>query len=392
MDLRKGLTQMKKQRGRVAVCGLLLLLALITSLFLRHVTTMLSSEQAAERWGGDAGSFAQISAYFPEHESLGPSASRDLPLAFARAIQEQGLNPLEPDASFAYAYATSAQLVRVASRDRGPIEVFATGVGGNFFLFQSVQLISGSFLPMESLNRDYVLIDQNLAWQLFGAVDVTGMELIIDGRPYIITGIYLPPSDFASSAAYGDRAHMFLFHDVVQTLSPGAGITSVQAVLPNPLTGLGEEIFRDAMDTANVNEDAFTLVNNSRRYTFLALVGVIREFGLRSMVQIGLRLPYWENAARISEDFAAASVLLLILLLLYPIWCVIRIIHFFWKRRKWRTRMVWDKAMEKREEHREEKWRNQQLDEIELDEAYDLEEIIRSVRESEEEKYDEKEL
>jgi len=350
---------------------------------------MLPSEQAAERWGADVGRFAQVTAFLPEHNSLSPGAAGHIPLAINGAMREQGLTALVPEGGFSYAYAASPIPLQVSTRDRGPVAVFATGVGGNFFLFQSVQLISGAFLPVESVNRDYVLIDETLAWLLFGAVDVAGMEVFINYTPYIISGVYRPNRDFASRAANTDGPHMFFFYDTPAMFS-GAPITMVAAVLPNPLTGLAEEMFREAMDSLDVDEDSFVLVDNTRRYTIPALFRVTQGFGTRSMYQTGLRLPYWENAARMAEDFAALALVLFVLLLLFPLFCGVQLLIWRWRRRKWRTRDAWERLDKIREERREEKWHQEQglegsVNEIDLDQEYDLEEIIRSVRESEEE-------
>jgi len=379
-------TKTKKPWGRIVVCILLLLCAVVCFLFLRHVTRMLPGEQAASRWGSDVGRFAQVTAFLPEHDGLSMGMAQGMPAAIRSAMQEQGLTALVPEGGFTYAYAASPIPLEVRSRDRGPAEVFATGVGGNFFLFQSVQLISGAYLPAEGGNRDLVLLDETLAWSLFGAIDVAGMEVFVENVPYIIAGVYRPNGNFASRAAYGDRPHMFFFYDTLAMRFGAPPITMVTAVLPSPLTGLADEMFRETMDNLNVDEDSFVLVNNTERYRYRDLFRVIQNFGTRSMYQTGLRLPYWENAARMAEDFAALALLLMLLFLLFPLWCGIGLLVWLWRRRKWRARDVKERLEEMREERREAKWREEQGltdDELAVD-PYDLEEIIRSVRESEE--------
>jgi len=384
MEQRKQ-TRAKKPWGRIVVCILFLLCAVVCFFFLRHVTRMLPSEQAADRWGSDAGRFAQVTAFLPEHEGLSPGEAQGLPMAIRSAMQEQGLTALVPEGGFAYAYAAAPVTLQVTSRYRGPAEVFATGVGGNFFLFQSVQLISGAYLPTESVNRDLVVIDETLAWSLFGAVDVAGMEIFVQNTPYVIAGVYRPNQNFASRAAYGDRPHLFFYYDALTERFGALPITMVTAVLPNPLTGLADEMFLDTMDTLSVDEDSLILVNNTERYRFRDLFGVVGNFGTRSMYQTGLRLPYWENAARMAEDFAALTLVLLLLFLLYPLWCGIGLLVWLWRRRTWHARDVKDRLEEMREERREAKWRAEQgLSDDMLVDQYDLEEIIRSVRESEE--------
>ena len=381
---RDRLTRKNRPWGRIVICILFLVLSLAALLFLQHIRGMLPSERAAHRWGGDAGRFAQVTAFFPEHAGLDQGMAGGIPSAIRGQISEQGLDPSLPENSPAYAYAASSQLLQVSSANRGPARVFATGVGGNFFLFQSVQLISGAYLPAESVNRDLVLIDETLAWILFGATDVAGMEVIIYDIPYIITGVFRPAADFANRAAYGDRPQMFLYYDALARILGPKPITMVQAALPNPLTGLGAEMFKEALDSALSDDSNFHFVENTARYSAASLIRVIQDFGTRSMVETGLRLPFWENAARMAEDFAALTLLLLVLFLLYPISQGIVLIRVLWKRRRWRFRDVRDKLEDKREERREEKWRSTQGEaEEELEHRFDVDEIIRSVRESE---------
>ena len=378
-------TETKRRRpwGRVILTALLLLAAIVAFLFLRYVTGMLPGEQAAGRWAGDAGRFAQVTAFLPEHLGLNQETMDGIPRGIHDGIVEQGLDPNLPENTFAYAFASSAQPLQVSSYRRGPAEVFATGVGGNFFLFQPVNLISGSYLPADGVNQDMVLIDADLAWDLFSATDVAGKTVYISGIPYLISGVYRPFRDFASRASYSERPHLFFYYGALRA----GPITMVQVVLPNPISGLGEELLQDAMESAVSEGDRASLVvvQNSGRYRIPALWGVIRSFGQRSMVQTGLLLPYWENAARMAEDFAALMIVLLFLLLLYPAFGALRLICRAWRRRKWRFfRSAWKKADDKREEKREARWRGQAAArEADIEVQYDLDEIIRSVRESE---------
>jgi len=376
--------------GRIAICILLLLLAGVLALFFRHVTGMLPSQQAAGRWGGDAGRFAQVTVFLPQHNGLTQGEVNGLISALWRELQQEGLEPETPAGAPIFAYSAEGVLEGVASQYRGPIDVYATGVGGNFFLFHPVQLISGVYFPPEGFNQDLVLIDERMAWQLFGAIDVAGLELLIGGRSFLISGVYRPLSDFASRAAYGEMPHMFLYYSAMVALSGWSPITTMEAVLPNPISGLAEEMLREAIESAGVEEGEFILLNNTDRYGPLALFGVLREFGQRSMYRTGLRLPYWENAARMAEDFAALALALILLLLVYPLILALRVLLDRWRRRKRRLKMARKKLEDIREKRREAEWKSAHPSQDEV-QQYDVDEIIRLVRESEDNDENEKE-
>ena len=55
--------------------------------------------------------------------------------------------------------------------DHGAAEVKAIGVGGNFFHFHPLRLRSGSYIAEDDFMLDRVVLDETLAWQLFGGFD-----------------------------------------------------------------------------------------------------------------------------------------------------------------------------------------------------------------------------
>jgi len=368
----------------MAICVLLLLLAGGLALFFRHTTGMLTSQQAAGRWGGDVGRFAQVTVFLPEYAGLSQGIVDGLISNTWGALITEGLQPDTPAGTPTFAYSAEGLLEGVSSPYRGPVNVYATGVGGNFFLFHPVPLLSGAYLPYESINRDMIVIGETLAWQLFGATDVAGMELIIGGLPFVISGVYRPLQNFASRAAYGESFHLFLYYSAMADVLGWAPITTVEAVLPNPISGVAEDIFESALEAVNVDEDDFILVNNTDRYTVFALWDVFRDFGQRSMYRTGLRLPHWENAARMVEDFAALSLVLILLLLLYPFSQAMRLLWGRWRRRKWRLQTARNTLDKLREQRREAEWKNTRALAHEEMQPLNVDEIIRQVRESEE--------
>jgi len=353
--MRTGQKKPKLGWGRVAICILLLFLVGCLGLFFRHTTTTLLHQQAV-RWGGDTGRFAQLTAFLPEYNGLTQGTVDGLLSVIWGELVAEGLEPTTPEGAPVFAYSARG-MINVRSRDRGPAEIYVTGVGRNFFLFHPVQLISGAPLPVESSNRDLVLINEALAWGLFGATDVAGMELFIEGVSYLIVGVYRPSADFASQTATEATAHMFLYYDAMTDVLGPVSITTVEAVLPNPISGVAETVFREALDEALTDDITFLLVNNTDRYSLSALINVVRHFGQRSMQRTELRLPDWENAARMTEDFAAVTLILMLLLSIYPAFTATRLVILLWRRRKWRLgRYVYKKIEDRRERKREAKW------------------------------------
>ncbi len=68
-----------------------------------------------------------------------------------------------------------------------PADVLA--VGGPFSDFHPLRMLSGSFLPRTGGVDDAIVLDKDLAWQLFGAVDAVGMEVEFNDKTYTVTGV-----------------------------------------------------------------------------------------------------------------------------------------------------------------------------------------------------------
>ena len=59
-------------------------------------------------------------------------------------------------------------------------------------------------------------------------------------------------------------------------------------------------------------------LKNSNRYSALSLAKVALAYGERSMNTHAVIYPYWENAARLTEDYAALFLLLMVLFAITP--------------------------------------------------------------------------
>ena len=84
------------------------------------------------------------------------------------------------------------------------------GVGGDFFSFHRMFLRSGNYIAESDLMHDRVVLDKELAWKLFGAIEVDGMELEINGKRFIVAGVVERDGDFASSISYPENSGLYM--------------------------------------------------------------------------------------------------------------------------------------------------------------------------------------
>ncbi len=301
-----------KKRWRFACLnGIFLVLLLICALVFFRISGTLDWVQTAKRWRGDSEMrFTQIACYLPVNDPKTQDDIRVFRDTLDRKLLEASLKAEEGRRLYVDAYSGSARLQ--VTGQHGSAEVTVIGVGGDFFQFHPLTLLSGGYIAESDLMQDRVVLDETLAWQLFGSSDVAGMSVAIGGKPCYVAGVVRRETDFASRKAYLDGPGLFLsysaFHDLTKS-----GITCYEIVLPDMISGFGRELVRDNFDTGFGD-----LVENSSRYSAKSLFQVVGDYGLRSMRNNGVIYPYWENAVRLTEDILALLLVLMIIFALSP--------------------------------------------------------------------------
>lgn len=279
---------------------------------LKEVGGALSSLTAAGRFRGTGETrYAQLACYLPVD---GGKTEEDI-FSFRQSLegrmQEQSLEA--PEGGSLYIDAYHGQHAVTISTENGSASVKAMGVGGDFFYFHPLTLRGGAYIKGSDLMDDLVVLDEEMAWKLFGGVELAGMTVFINNQPFVVAGVISREEDFASARAYTGDGGVFMSFSAMHGLIEDASITGYEIIMPDPITNFAKGILEDSFPIGEGD-----VVENSSRYTLGHLLEVIRSFGLRSMRTNGVIYPYWENAARLTEDYAALLLLLAALLALYP--------------------------------------------------------------------------
>ena len=277
------------------------------------VSDTLTALHAADWFRGQSEDrFAQLACYLPVDGGKDEEAIYAFRQSLDAKLVEQALEAPEGGSLYIDAYCGMAN-VTVASNSSGNTSVKAVGVGGDFFYFHPYLLRSGAYIKGGDLMDDLVVLDEEMAWKLFGGVDLAGMPLTINGQPFVVSGVIAREDDFASARAYTGDGGVFMSYSAMQRLLESASITCYEIVMPDPITNYAKGIMEDAFPIGSGD-----IVENSSRYTLGRMWEVIRSFGERSMRTNGVIYPYWENAARLTEDYAALLLVLAVLLALCP--------------------------------------------------------------------------
>ncbi len=315
----------KKKRIVFWVLNLALALAAaVCVLAIIRLSGLLNTQKEAARWRGENEmNFTQLSCFIPTDEQISLEDVYAFRYAMLDKFKEASLEADGGSGLFVDAWSCPGKASVSTGLGKGDAAV--TAVGGSFFSFHPVRLISGNYLTETDLMQDRVLLDEDLAWLLFGGTDLTGLELRIDNVPFVVAGVIEREQDFASRKAYTDGMGLFMSYDAWKTLHEDAGINCYEVVMAEPVDSFAVGVAREKFP---IGEGV--ILENSERFAPGSLLKLLRQFGTRSMQSRSILYPYWENAARCVEDWCTLLLLLAILLAAVPavsliVWLVRRI-------------------------------------------------------------------
>ncbi len=320
--------------------------------FASYKAKSLPEQQMAERWS-EEGEAAQISCFF----SQGTEVTKETFLAFEaqleKALQEESLTSTKESArTWVSAYSGTGEIT--LENGKKTVTAKAIGIGGEFFLFHPLQLLNGNFFSGNDDMQDYVVIDEDTAWQLFGSNDVAGMQVTIGGVPHVVSGVIKREEGHMNDAAGNDVTTVYLSYHSLETYGKAQGISCYEIVMPNPITGYGRNLIKENMGIEETNMEC---IENSSRYSLLSLGKVLLNFSSRSMSYKAIVFPYWENVARGWEDVFALLLLFRVIFLLIPVVMLLVLLIKCWKQRTWRWKDIPEiikqggKRWKKEEEH-----------------------------------------
>lgn len=293
-------------------CVLVLAFA-ASALGLHAVSSSFETVTAARRFGGESGiRFAQLACFLPVGEGKTEEDIWSIRQSLETKFVEQSLTAPEGGSLFLDAYSASASVS--VSTDHASAQVSAIGVGGNFFYFHPLRLRSGAYIAERDLMDDLVVLDEALAWRLFGGMELAGMTLYINGAPFVVAGVVAMEEDFATDRALEQEGSLFLSYSALKRLDENLSIDCYEIVMPDPISGYARGVMEQLLPSGEE-----TMVENSARFSLARLCTVIGDFGERSMRTTAVVYPYWENALRFAEDCAALLLVLAIFAALFPL-------------------------------------------------------------------------
>ena len=302
MKIRKS----KKTLWRIA-CVLMLLFAFVCASGVRMIAQKLLSQQEAERWQGESEQhYSQVSCFLRSDAPVQQSEIYTFRYAMLDALKGAGVEWDEELYPFIDAWSGEGKLH--ISGDEGATDAPVLAVGGQFFAFHPLRLLSGSYIAEGDLSPDRVILDRELAWELFGGFDLAGMRVEIQGRSFVVGGVVDREGDSASRRAYSGEKGFFMSYDAYRALTEKDEIRCYEVGMPEVVKGFAAQLVGDKFPL----KEGESIVNTNR-FSPSRLLQIARDLPSRSAHAGTVAYPYWENAARIAESECAFLAVLALL-------------------------------------------------------------------------------
>lgn len=362
--IKERLAEMKLFKLVILALNICMLIAVIVlGIVLKVGSHSLPDQLMASRWSEDK-DVAQISCFYSGSAYITEQSILEMRYNVEKKLKEQAIEANTVNARV-YIDAYSSEGKISVQSDKKSIEANAIGIGGDFFMFHPVELVSGMYFDGNDIMQDSVLLDEEAAWQLFGANDIAGKTVTIGGMPYRVAGVYARADGDLETMAGSKDTTIYMSYGALESVT-ACSVGCYEIVLPNPVEGFAMNVILEANLSA---EEAVKMVENSNRFSYVSLYNVWKERASRSMKTDDIVYPFWENLARVKEEslmeVALWQVVMASILLIYWIvWVIIFMIKHkptvqtftkLWEMIEQKSRLRRRKANEKRRAKAEER-------------------------------------
>ncbi|MCQ2558601.1 MAG: ABC transporter permease [Oscillospiraceae bacterium] len=309
-----------KKRILLALAGVYLIALLAAALCFGRVNHLVKQQHEqfiAEQWQGESDTaFCQYSCFFPVTEGFDRNGVGQTRNTLAGLLLENAYPREKLESLFTDAWSGTISL-SISNERVQKVKVNAATVGGNFFQFHPVHLVSGSTLSDEDFSANRILVDADLAWQLYGSTQIEGQLVFVNDRPFSIAGVYEANTDEASKAARPEKQQAYVLYSAFLAESgdkkENPVLTCYELVMPEPVTGFARQFIQKAFPSSAVEK-----VQNTGRFSYSKLYSAARNRGESAMRTGTAELPPWENAARYTAAKCGALLHAAVLLLILP--------------------------------------------------------------------------
>lgn len=293
----------------------------------------LTDQHMAKRWS-DKNGYSQISCFFGSSGRVTDYTLMEFKYKLTDLLRQDSIAADSEDARL-FVDAYSAEGTVFVSSEKSSLSLNAIGVSGDFFMFHPLKLVNGTYFSSDYIMQDYVIIDEEAAWTLFGSSNVVGKTVMIRNVPHTVLGVVHRNQSELYKKAGLSKSTIYMSYNSLEKYGMSQGISTYEVVMPNPISGYAKDKVKD-----NIGVEDCEVVENTDRFSAKELFNKLQHFFDRSMRLNGVSYPYWENVARVTEDVLAIVFLFRIIFLGIPVVFITVLLIKLWRNRKWNIRDV----------------------------------------------------
>ena len=177
---------------------------------------------AYERWKGSGkDSYSQMSCFFNSDAGFTTDTIAGVRGQLLNELKNISVVPKEGQKLCPDAYSAPVGTAAVKCDVTGRSDAQVTAVGGDFFYFRDFTLIDGAFFTDSDIMQDGAVIDRELAWELYGSENVSGMNIYINGVKCYISGVIAAPETDYEKKCIGKTPQAYVSYDMADRSRSG---------------------------------------------------------------------------------------------------------------------------------------------------------------------------
>ena len=291
-----------------------LLIVGILQAFIYQLTNQLSEQFVSERWDkkdNEQVAYEQVTCFFENNSIVKREDIKRIHNQLEKILLEQGVK--ESDANnnsgenrnpiWIEAYSGMESIEIEGSYNN--ITALSLGVGGDFFFFHPETLKEGKYVidvnsTETNEEENIILLNENSAWRLFGATNVTGLNVIIEGEIYKVVGVIANDERYLGKEAGIEDCMVYMPYVSWERIVENPSVDTYEILFPNLVNDFAKKCLESAISTYRGVE----IVDNTNRFSLIKTGTQLLKFPEQYMDKSSSNIPYWENMARGYEGIA----------------------------------------------------------------------------------------
>ena len=314
----------------------------------RQVVETLTPQRTAQRWETSDKPYAMASVFLTPEHSIPDIRIGEIYLAVENALTAAGTSSED----YPWVYAASRMEDAELSNGTVTCKTELTAVSGDFFAIHPMPLLDGWYIDEDDVMHDRIVLNRQAAWVLFYSANVTGQFVTLNGKPCQVAAVVDTEPGRYNELAAGDTARAWVLSDCPALsaaeadgetgMTSSSGYTCMEMILPQPVkqfaAGTMGSILGDSIP------EGTPVTDNTGRFSLPNRWYVLRHLTTRGISSEAIAYPYWENAARLTENHLALRLIPEGLLIIFLAVSLIALLVWLNHRRTWGLHSLKDLA------------------------------------------------